>query len=519
MLGSMTLANAAIAIAGLTALMLVSGILFAVIMQPQRSRVSLWFAAFCVSLLLWSLVSLTGPLEGLRFGLDEQGRAYLLATLIGLSAMTLFAFCYAYAAPQGRLFRGLLLASPFVLATGVALIWSGSVFTGSASASATADFQFQPFGIIALGAQLVYALAAFAIIMSGGQTTRPLRLPAALMLVAYASLTSPALLQIPVAIVLATLAAAWMGYVVQRRILYLPLANVQDELRVANQDLRRALADLALERERSRQLIDQLEQAGRERNQFIDNLALKLRTQLTLVNGYTELMLTGAYGELNERQLDRMSRLNRSVVTLNSLIKHMLDLNRIEAGRMSLDRAPFPLRPVIERAAAEVDTRRAEKGLRLAIEIPPDLPPLYGDADRIEQVFTELLDNAIKFTPAPVNGAPSPSIAVRARLVRVMDGRSDAFPLPVVGWLGDGDWITVEVIDPGIGIPSGEQARIFDEFTQLNPDSYEGSGMGLAVCRRLVELHDGRIWVKSQPGQGSTFFVALRPMPDRRSSP
>ncbi|MGQ9908665.1 MAG: sensor histidine kinase [Candidatus Flexifilum sp.] len=512
----MTLTDAAIAIASLTALMLVSGILFAVIAQPPRSRVSLWFAAFCVSLLLWSLVSLTGPFEELRFGLDEQRRAYLLATLIALSTGALYAFSYAYAAPQGRFARWLLLAAPLVLAGGIGLIWSGGVFTGSASVDGAADFRFQPLAGIALGAQFIYALAAFGIIMSGGQTTRPLRLPTALMLAAYSTLASPALLSFPLAILLATTAAAWMGYVVQRRILYLPLASVQDELRVANQDLRQALTDLAQERERSRQLMDQLEQAGRDRSRFIDDLAIKLRTQLTLVSGYSELMLTGAYGELSERQIDRMTRLNRSVVTLNSLIKHMLDLNRIEAGRMSLDRSLFPLRPVIDRAADSVEIRRTEKGVNLALEIPPDLPPLYGDSDRIEQVFTELLENAIKFTPARGEGTAPASITVRARLIHVASGRAAAFALPVVGWLGDGDWIVVEVIDQGIGIPSGEQARIFEEFTQLNPDSYEGSGMGLAICRRLIELHGGRIWVKSQPGQGSTFFVALRPAGERR---
>lgn len=521
MFGTMTLENAAIAIASLVALMLVSGILFAVVMQPQRSRVNLWFAAFCFSLLLWSLVSLTGPLEGLRFGLDESGRAYLLASMIAVSAVTLYVFCYVFASPKGRFALWLLVASPVVLAIGIVLIWSGGVFTGSASVEGAGEFLFQPLGILALGAQILYGLAAFGIIMSGRDETQPLRLPAALMLLAYVSLAFPALLEIPIAIVLATVAAAWMGYVVQRRMLFLPLASIQDELRVANGDLRQALTDLAAERGRNRQLSDQLEQASRDRSQFIDNLALKLRTQLTLLNGYSELMLTGAYGELNERQLDRMTKLNRSVVALNSLIKHMIDLNRIEAGRMSLDMSPFPLRPTIDSAASWVDARRDEKGLSLTIEVPTDLAPIRGDSDRIQQVFAELLENAIKFTSVPTGDRtqPLPPIVVRARLIRVVNGRAADFPLPVLGWLGEGEWIIVEVIDHGVGIPSGEQARVFDEFSQLNPDSYEGSGMGLAISRRLIDLHEGRIWVKSQPGQGSTFFVALRPASERRGSP
>lgn len=306
-------------------------------------------------------------------------------------------------------------------------------------------------------------------------------------------------------------AAAWLGWSIHAARSRRQLAALTAELRVANSDLRQSVSDLAAAREQIAALDNRLTQAGRDRSRFIDDLAIKLRTQLTLLSGYSELLLTGAYGELTAKQLDRVTKLHRSVLTLNSLIAHMIDLNKIDAGRMALALDTLPLRRAIDGAASALADRRAQSGIDLQLDIAPNLPPVRGDEDRLRQIFTELIENAIKFTPAPADAAPAPTITVRARLVRVVNGRADDFPLPVAGWLAEGDWLIAAVSDPGIGIASGEQARIFDEFSQLNPETYEGAGLGLAIARRLVELHQGSIWVKSQPEQGSTFFVALRP--------
>jgi CheY-like chemotaxis protein len=121
---------------------------------------------------------------------------------------------------------------------------------------------------------------------------------------------------------------------------------------------------------------------------------------------------------------------------------------------------------------------------------------------RIRQVFANLLDNAVRFTPAG-------HIRVAARNVTVTSGQSQDFPLPVVGWLADREWIIVSVEDTGVGIPAEHQAIIFDEFSTAGDGPADGHGLGLTIARKLVELHTGRIWVQSRIGHGSTFHVAL----------
>jgi two-component system sensor histidine kinase EvgS len=181
---------------------------------------------------------------------------------------------------------------------------------------------------------------------------------------------------------------------------------------------------------------------------------------------------------------------------------------------MNLHYSPVLLRAVFDQALARLEARRAEKPLPIIFDLPSDLPPLYADHARVCQVFTKLLDNALKFT---FQGA----ITVRAAHVRVDQGKSKQFKLPVIGWLADGEWIITQIIDTGIGIPPEEQAKIFDEFYQVSGDDrlaeLSGAGLGLTVARKLVEAQEGTIWVKSVPEQGSTFFVALRVHPNARA--
>lgn len=510
-MGTLSLENALIAISSLIMLSIMSGLLFAVLVQPRRDRTNFLFSLFCGSLLLWSLIALTGPLEGLRFGLGERIRLHLLASAIGLSSLTFFLFVVRFAPASGRLSGRLVAASPVLLVVALILIWSGSGYSAEFSPSLT-DFQLQPAGYLALAIQLVYALVAFGIIMSSpAEAMRQMRLPGLLMILVYASLFFESLLPLPLGILLATVAAVRMGWVVLRQRLFNPMQALTDELRVANRDLSQTLSDLAAERAKTESLTRQLEAASQYRSDFLDNLGHRLRTPLNSIVGYSQLLQSGIYGELNDKQADRLGKLHRNTNTLLELIGHMLDLNAIQAGRLDLNCTAVALEPLFKRVFEAVEQRRADMNARITCAFPADLHPVYGDEERLRQVFVLLIDNALKFTTAS-ESEPS-EVAVKAANVSVVKGASDEFPLPVLGWLRDGEWVVVSVIDQGIGIAPEEQAQIFDEFFQTanrQAADLAGSGLGLAIARRLLEQQGGAIWLKSAPERGSTFFVALR---------
>ncbi len=372
------------------------------------------------------------------------------------------------------------------------------------------------------------ALGAFALIITTGgppmmnQRARPQPLAAALRLPALLLALSSGLLAISPLLALGsgwprTLAALGMavaatsvGLSLLRSELFGPLHELEDELRLVNSDLRQTLTDLSAERARSEALHNQLAQATRTRSQFLDQLGHRLRTPLNSILGYSELLASGVYGELNATQADRMGKLRRNAAQLVDLIDNMLEFNALEAGQLELHRTTFRLDDLISAVVQAMEARRLEYGASISLHSPPGLPPIYGDGERVGRVFRQLIDNALKFsTEAP----GQTSIRIEIALVRVAGGRSDDFELPVIGWLSDGLWAVSAVIDNGIGIAPEEQARIFDEFFQTgDPQAaeYSGSGLGLAIAKRLVTLHDGALWVKSTPKQGSTFYVALR---------
>lgn len=504
----LSLENAIIAVASLIMLSTVSGLLFSVLVQPRRDKTNLLFALFCLSLLMWSVVALSGPLPILRW-MGESARLKLLSSAIGFSSVTFFLFVVRFVPKAGKLAEWLLLASPFVLASALLIIWTGNAYTAEFTPELT-NFTLQPLGYVALGAQMVYSLVAFGMIISSPQEpVRQMRLPGLLMILVFVSLFFESLLRIPIGILLATIAAARMGWVVLRLQLFNPMKELTDELRIANRDLRQTLSDLAAERLKTENLTQQLEAASRYRSDFLDNLGHRLRTPLNSIVGYSQLLQSGIYGELNEKQADRLGKLHRNTNTLLDLINHMLDLNAMAAGRFELDYAQVSLDKLVKEVFEELEPHRADKNARLVSELPADLSTVYGDEKRIKQVLTQLVDNGLKFSLDKTE----PEVRVKAVNVKVEKGKSDNFPLPILGWLRDGEWVVLSVTDEGIGIMPEEQGQIFDEFFQTTDKraaEIGGTGLGLAITKRLVELHEGVIWLKSAPDKGSTFFVALR---------
>jgi signal transduction histidine kinase len=230
----------------------------------------------------------------------------------------------------------------------------------------------------------------------------------------------------------------------------------------------------------------ELESANRHKDEFLASMSHELRTPLNAVIGFSEVLLERMFGELNDKQEEYLNDILASGRHLLSLINDILDLAKIEAGRMDLDVEDFELAPAIDNALVLIRERATRKGLTLDTTLPDALGSVRGDQRKIKQVLVNLLTNAVKFTPE------GGSIEVRAERV---DGH-----------------VEVSVIDTGIGIASDDHAAVFEEFRQVGTDyakKHEGTGLGLALSRKFVELHGGRIWLKSRPGEGSTFTFTI----------
>jgi signal transduction histidine kinase len=230
----------------------------------------------------------------------------------------------------------------------------------------------------------------------------------------------------------------------------------------------------------------QLEIANRHKSEFLANMSHELRTPLNAVIGFSEVLLERMFGEVNPKQEEYLNDILSSGKHLLSLINDILDLSKIEAGRMELESQPFDLPAALDNALTLIRERAARHGLRLEVTVDPGLGEVKGEERKVKQVLLNLLSNAVKFTPE--GGKISLSASLN-------DGMAE-----------------ISVADTGVGIAPEDQEAIFEEFRQVGSDyarKREGTGLGLALARRLVTLHGGRLWVESEPGKGSTFTFTL----------
>jgi signal transduction histidine kinase len=229
----------------------------------------------------------------------------------------------------------------------------------------------------------------------------------------------------------------------------------------------------------------ELEVASQHKSEFLANMSHELRTPLNAIIGFSEVLSERMFGELTEKQDEYLEDIHASGQHLLSLINDILDLSKIEAGKMELELSDFDLPMTIDNALMLVRERAARRGIELHQTVDERLGQIQGDERKIRQVVLNLLSNAIKFTPEGGH------IAVGAR--------------PVNGS------IEVSVSDTGVGIAPEDQNAVFEEFRQVGTadKKVEGTGLGLALSRKFIELHGGKIWVKSQVGQGSTFTFTV----------
>ena len=240
--------------------------------------------------------------------------------------------------------------------------------------------------------------------------------------------------------------------------------------------------------ERTRELartVEELEIASQHKSQFVASMSHELRTPLAAILGYTELIQEGFYGPLSEKSMDALTRIRSNGKHLLGLINTVLDIAKIEAGQFSLNLAEYALSNIVETVRAATESLAETKKLALKTDVAKRVPIGLGDEQRLTQVLLNLVGNAIKFTDAG-------EVRIAATTV---NGR-----------------FSVSVTDTGPGIPGEHQARIFEQFHQVNSSNAKakgGTGLGLAIAKQIVEMHGGRIWVESTLGKGSTFRMEL----------
>jgi signal transduction histidine kinase len=237
----------------------------------------------------------------------------------------------------------------------------------------------------------------------------------------------------------------------------------------------------------------ELEAASRHKSEFLANMSHELRTPLNAIIGFSEVLGERMFGDLNEKQDEYLKDIHASGQHLLSLINDILDLSKIEAGRMELELSVFNLPATLDNALNLVRERAGRHGIALHMSVDERMEQVRADERKIRQVVLNLLSNAIKFTP---DGG---RIDVRAKAV---DGSAE-----------------VSVSDTGVGIAPEDQEAIFEEFRQVGTadKKVEGTGLGLALSRKFIELHGGRIWVTSQVGAGSTFTFTIPVRRDEES--
>jgi signal transduction histidine kinase len=238
----------------------------------------------------------------------------------------------------------------------------------------------------------------------------------------------------------------------------------------------------------------QLELANKHKSEFLANMSHELRTPLNAIIGFSEVLSEQMFGEVNEKQLEYLNDIHTSGHHLLSLINDILDLSKIEAGRMELDLAAFNLAMLLDNCQTLVRERASRHGLALVLDVQDGIGDWVADERKIKQVVINLLSNAVKFTP------PGGTVTLRARPAAWSQEDRAA------------RGVEIAVVDTGVGIAPDQQALVFEEFRQAGGDylrKAEGTGLGLSLAKSFVELHGGSIRLVSAPGQGSTFAFIL----------
>ncbi len=233
--------------------------------------------------------------------------------------------------------------------------------------------------------------------------------------------------------------------------------------------------------------------AEQAKTEFVSTVSHELRTPMTSIKGYVELLLMGAVGALTDEQVDFLSVVDTNVDRLTILVNDLLDISRIESGRVAISPQVMRVEHVVDQVVTAMQARAAEQGLTLHSDMPAELVEIVADPDRVAQILTNLMANACNYTP------PGGEVTISARV--------------------HGDEVYISVCDTGIGISEDDQEKIFERFFRADDSMVQdapGTGLGLSIVQSLTEIQRGRVWVESELGEGSTFTVALPTAEARR---
>jgi len=454
------------------ALLAVVGVALAllVVWHDPRRRSNQYFAlcmgiftAYAVLNMAWAVIRL------LDLAPDLVPRG--LITLYVLGLMMVFNFVLSFAQlprPLRAVERAISMPATAVY---LAVIWLTDVYYDfQPEGFATYRYRVAPAGRLGLALILAYLLAMVIVLhRQRSPRARALTPPAAVLAlgVIVVSLV-PETRRIALNTVALSAAAIMLGRLVLQVQVFQPLFDLNAELALKNAEL---------------------VEAARLKSEYLANMSHELRTPLNSIIGYTDMVHEGAYGALTPLQADRLDKVTRNGRLLLDLINHVLDLSKIEAGRLDLHCALVDVTALLDDLLTEYQPAAAAKGLSL-VRGYDRLPTLYADEQRVRQILAGLISNAVKFT---VQG------------VVIVRGRLDAERQQVV----------ISVADSGPGIDPVEQEHLFDGFQQPGAQrAQEGSGLGLVVARRLAEIHGGNLWFESVVDHGSVFHVALPAAPD-----
>jgi signal transduction histidine kinase len=263
--------------------------------------------------------------------------------------------------------------------------------------------------------------------------------------------------------------------------------QLKDAYAEVERKVQEATTELAEQNELLRRQHIALEQASALKSQFLANMSHEFRTPLNAILGYTHMLLHGVSGSVSDLQRKSLSRIDSNSRHLLALINDILDITRIEAGRMPLNLTTFNIPELVDEVMAELEPIIKRSSLTVRPQMPRSLPLLKSDRQKVKQIVLNLLSNALKFTP-------SGSVTVAA----AHDAKAHQ--------------IVIKVVDTGVGIAADDQKKVFEDFRQLDSSptrGYGGTGLGLSICRRLAQMLGGTIDLQSTAGQGSIFMLRL----------
>jgi len=455
---------------GLTAIV-AAALLMLVLSQAPHQRMNQYFALAMLMLGSYSVTNAFGRFID-DFELDPAHSNYIAIALYGAFIVAMFFFASEFAQTHPPTTRAMRFIGLLLIVVQNYALWSGKLVTNfrpTAEHSGSYLSDWTTYGQLSLLTSLAYlCLTAVVLHRMSDERGRSLRIAPVLIIIGVLSfmLIWP-VVHLPLQALFLALSALALGLPVLRYELFNPLANLNAELAQRNLELN---------------------ETNRMKSQFLANVSHELRTPLNSIIGYSELVIKGTYGALNDIQRDRLEKVIRNGHNLLGLINDVLDLNRIESGHVSLNLTRVTTSELLDSVLDLVQPLAAQKGLTITRDYA-NVPPVYADAARLRQILTNITANAVKFTPQG-------DVTVRAR--------------------ADGDHVRFEIADTGIGIAPDQVDMVFAEFRQIDNSTtreYEGTGLGMAITKRLVEMHSGRIWLESAPGEGTTFFVT---MPTRR---